>query len=295
VICHGFERNKRQRYYCKACKRTFNIRTATPFAGLKTSVSRVVQGIQALCENQGLRNASRLLLVKRRELVNWLQRAAVRCNEINDLALLKLKSFLEFDELYTYAHHKSVRHYVWTAIDAVSAFWLTAHVSLERSLEECTAFFKKFTGKALNVSGASSDGVPEYATLMNARYPSVPYAQIIKRYENKRLVEVTKKQVGPHTVAEVEWVICELGIGRELNTSAVERLNATLRSFLARLNRRTLKYSKHVGNLEALLCVFQTYYNFCLVGAFSKTTPACAAGIATQRYSLQERLTRRLV
>lgn len=294
VICYGFERNHRQRYYCKACKRTFNSRTATAFAGLKTCVSHVVRGVQALCENQGLRNASRLLEVKRRELVNWLHRAAVHCQKINEHATLKFATFLEFDELYTYAHHKSMRQYVWTAVDAVSAFWLTTHVSLARSLDECKTFFKKFAGKALNVTGASSDGVAEYVSLMNARYPSVPYAQIIKRYENKRLVEVLKKQVGPHTVADVEWVICSLGIGTELNTSAVERLNATLRSFLARLNRKTLKYSKHVGNLEALLCVFQAYYNFCLVGEYSKTTPACTAGVAKQRYSLLQTLTRRL-
>lgn len=193
---------------------------------------------------------------------------------------------------YTYAHHKSLRHYVWTAVDAVSAFWLSVHVSLERSLEEGSTFFKTFAGKALNVVGASSDGLAEYATLMHARYPSVPYAQIVKRHENNRLVEVTKKQVGSHTVADVEWVICSLKIGVELNTSAVERLNATLRSFLARLNRRTLKYSKHVRNLEALLAVFQAYYNYCLVGAFTKTTPAVTAGVATQRLTLRQLLTR---
>jgi hypothetical protein len=144
------------------------------------------------------------------------------------------------------------------------------------------------------VAGASSDGLAEYAALMSKRYPSVPFAQIVKVHEGRKLVEVKKKQCGKHTVAEVEDVIIRLGLGSELNTSAIERLNTTFRSFLACLNRRTLKYAKNDGGLEALLHAFQAYYNFCLKHETFKTTPACNAGLARKQLSLREVLLMRV-
>jgi len=295
VICWGFERNKRQRYYCKTCRKTFNSKTGTPFARLQTAIGKVVQGVQALVENQGQRNASRTLNVKRRELVNWLQRAGQHCQRVSEqLTHVTHPTFLEFDELYTFVHAKAFLHYLWTCIDAVSKTWLGFHVSFERSHDEAKTFFQTFEKRVSSVAGASSDGLSEYAALMAKRHAEVPFAQIVKRYEGKRLVEVSKKQCGQHTIADVEFVMAQLGLGAELNTSAIERLNATLRSYLARLNRKTLKYSKHVGNLRALVFVFQAYYNFCLKHEELKSTPAVATGFARRRFSLREILETRV-
>jgi len=295
VICYGFQENGLQRYICKSCKATFNTKTGTPFARLRTAIGKVVQCVTALVENQGLRNASRTFNVKRRELVNWMQRAGDHCRRVLDAKIKVTKpTFLEFDELYTYVHARAFLHYTWTCVDAVSKTWLGFHLSFERSFEEAKTFFKTFEKRVSTIAGASSDGLPQYAELMAKRHASVPFAQIVKKHEGRRLVEVIKKQVGPHTVADVEFVITKLGLGTELNTSAVERLNATLRSYLARLNRRTLKFSKHVGNLKALMFVFQAYYNFCLKQDELGTTPAVAAGVSPRLLSLRQVLTGRV-
>lgn len=263
------------------------------FAGLSTPVGKITRAVNALVESQGMRGASRTFQIKRRELGNWLTRAGSHCHAITNSMKVAHVTFLEYDELYTYVSVKSFRNYVWTCIDAVSKLWLGLHVSFERSYDVCKTFFKTFEGKVSEIAGATSDGLAEYATIMAKRFPSVPFAQIVKVYENERLVEVTKKQCGKFTVADVEFVITKLKLGSELNTSAIERLNTTLRSFLARLNRKTIKYSKLVGNLVAFLNVFQAYYNFCLVGSTTKTTPACKAGLAEKRLSLRELLTLR--
>lgn len=289
VIRWGFQRNDLQRYYCKTCGKTFNKRTNTMFARLRTRVSEIVDCVQSLLENQGHRNASRSRKRKRRELVNWLQRAGLQCKRVVEKTLKPVTPvFLEFDELYSFVYCKELECYVWTCIDAVHKTLLGFHVSFDRTLEECKAFFKTFAHRVREIAGASSDGLQEYATLMNKRYPRVPFAQIVKIHEGRKLVEVKKKQCGKHTIAEVEDVIIRLGLGCELNTSAIERLNTTLRAFLACLNRRSLKHAKNDGNLEALLHAFQAYYDLCLKHETLSVTPACSAGLTRKQYSLRE-------
>lgn len=295
VICWGFQTNKRQRYYCKACSKTFNEYTNTAIAGLHTPASQVIQAVQAVCESLGQRAAARVFKHKRREVVNWFVRSAIQAQRFIERHLKNVqKPFLEFDELYTFAVCKAFRVYVWTATDAVSKVLLAVHTSIERTTEEAKRVFQTVGQRVVDPVGASSDGLQEYATLMHARYPEVPYAQIIKTYENHRLVSVEKKQVSKHTVADVEFVMSKLGLGAELNTSAIERLNATLRCFLACLNRKTLKFSKHTGHLDALLSLFQAYYTFCLRHEELKTTPAVAAGVCSRPLSLRQVLVARL-
>lgn len=295
VICWGYQPNRRQRYKCKKCYKTFNKRTGTPFAGLHTPISKVVQCVQAQCENTGQRGASRVFSFKRRELVNWLQRSAVQCQRFCEKLLKPVSpTFLELDELYTRIHSKYFQHYLWTSVEACHKLFLGFHVSFERSLQECKKFFHTFLHRVNEVAGATSDGLSEYATLMQKYFPETPFAQIVKVYQNNRLVEVKKKQCGKHTVASVEYVIASLGLGSELNTSAVERFNGTLRNFLGCLNRKTLKYPKDVGNFEARLHVFQAYYNFCLKHEELRTSPAHSAGLTTKRLTLREVLTLRV-
>ncbi len=295
VICWGLQTNHLQRYRCKKCRHTFNKRTGKFNAKLRTPLKEVTRCVASLCDGQGQRACSRTSQHKRSTLVNWLQRAALQCSKVNEKLLKPVSpTFLELDELYTYVYTKQFRHYLWTSVDAFNKLWLGFHISFERSLEECKEFFKTFLHRVKEVAGATSDGLSEYATLMQKYFSKVPFAQIVKRYEGRKLVEVVKKQCGKHTVASVEFVIASLGLGSELNTSAVERFNATLRSYLARLNRKTLKFSKDKGNFVALLHVFQSYYNLCLRHNELRTSPAHYAGLVKKRLNLREVLTLRV-
>jgi hypothetical protein len=68
------------------------------------------------------------------------------------------------------------------------------------------------------------------------------------------------------------------------------RSNKTLRMQIRRLTRLTDGHSKKWENHEAALGLFFAYYNFCRVHSTIKTTPAEAAGIAVETWSLQRLL-----
>ncbi len=71
-------------------------------------------------------------------------------------------------------------------------------------------------------------------------WPGLMMAQVIKRKAKGRLVEV-ERRVLRGQLAEMEFQIGASGGGYSINTSYIERLNATFRQKLAVLARRTRK------------------------------------------------------
>ncbi len=64
-----------------------------------------------------------------------------------------------------------------------------------------------------------------------------------------------------------------------VSTSYVERLNATTRLHIKRLNRLTLAFSKKLENFEAAVALHFAYYNFVRRHNTIRCTPAMAAGV----------------
>ena len=83
-------------------------------------------------------------------------------------------------------------------------------------------------------------------------------------------------------------------LARTICTSHVERLNATQRVFLKRLNRLTLCFSKKLKNLEAAFAMFAAYYNYVWQtrkpgkSGCKRPTAAMMAGIAGHVWSFDE-------
>jgi len=63
------------------------------------------------------------------------------------------------------------------------------------------------------------------------------------------------------------------------STSYVERLNGTTRLHMRRLTRLTYAFSKKLENFEAAVALHFAYYNFVKRHNTLRATPAMAAGI----------------
>jgi hypothetical protein len=82
--------------------------------------------------------------------------------------------------------------------------------------------------------------------------PELRYAQVVKRREGRKLVEVLRKVVygNPDQIPE-----------NAISTSLLERQNLTIRQDNARLTRKTLAFSKDQDDLRAQLALYIAYAN----------------------------------
>src|SRR5439155_17146464 len=75
----------------------------------------------------------------------------------------------------------------------------------------------------------------------------------------------------------------------KISTSHIERLNLGMRMSMRRYTRLTNAFSKKVENLTAAVSLHFMHYNFCRVhGSLDGKTPAMAAGVTDQVWSLDE-------
>ena len=123
---------------------------------------------------------------------------------------------------------------------------------------------------------------------------NVCIAQVVKRYAQRRVVEVERRIVDG-TPARVETLRRRSqGLG-VINTAYIERLNATFRERLASLTRRGRALARRTLTLQHGMYLIGTVYNFCtphasLAHAGGGTTPAMAAGITDHCWTVQELL-----
>ena len=117
--------------------------------------------------------------------------------------------------------------------------------------------------------------------------------QVVKRYERRRVKGVE------HRLIEGFNNLKKRLIGRSqtghgvLNTAYIERLNATFRSHMSGLVRRTRSLWRKQEMVEAGMHLFGCIYNFCLPHASLRLadgtarTPAMAAGLTDQVWTIE--------
>ena len=71
-------------------------------------------------------------------------------------------------------------------------------------------------------------------------------------------------------------------------TSHVERRNLTMRTFLRRMTRLCLGFSKKLENLKAAVALYFAWYNFVRVHGSLRVTPAMEAGLTDHVWTITE-------
>jgi IS1 family transposase len=191
-----------------------------------------------------------------------------------------------------------------------------------RSIENAGAvvadFHRRTEGRVMNLM--TTDGYPAYETAIlhtygetitpsptgkpgrpEDPYKAVPkgvnYATVEKRREKGRVVEI-RCRIAFGTVAAVLAALGRSKVSRSINTSFVERHNATDRHRNARKGRKTYRFSKDWRQHEAMTYFTMYTYNFCWPvrtlrtrgedGLWRERTPALAAGLTDHVWSLSE-------
>ena len=126
------------------------------------------------------------------------------------------------------------------------------------------------------------------------------YATVEKRREKGRMVEIVTRVVFG-TMAAVQAALARSKVSRSINTSFLERQNATDRHHNARKVRKTYTFSKDWRVHEAMTYFTMSSYNFCWPvrmlrerdgqGRWRPKTPAMAAGLADHVWTMREWIT----
>ena len=117
----------------------------------------------------------------------------------------------------------------------------------------------------------------------------VNHGMVVKNFNNPSVAE-RRRYSPPAIIAIKTKQNSGSSHNGQITTSHVERHNLTVRMQNRRFTRLTNAFSKKWENHEAMFALFAAWYNFCRVHMTLKTTPAVAAGLAKEPWTLERLL-----
>lgn len=212
---------------------------------------------------------------------------------------------VQADELYTKTQAGAV--WIATAMTVFSRLWIWATVGWQRDEQLITPVVEQVRAAAEPGRPIlwAVDGFRAYpqAILKVFRDPlrtgkkgrprllvweDLHIVQVVKQRVGKRLISITRRLAyGCLERAEELMQASQVLLG-SINTAYIERLNATLRTWLPPLVRRTRTPSGSRERLEAAVFWTGCVYNFCHIHATLEGTPAMAADLTDHVWSIDE-------
>jgi IS1 family transposase len=160
-----------------------------------------------------------------------------------------------------------------------------------RSADDTHVFARKLAVAASGPFQITTDGFKPYQTAIPQNFPGADFATLVKTY-------ATKGDEHRYSPGEGNRTIVTPGCGSpdpaRVCTSYVERGNLTVRMQDRRMTRLTNGFSKKWGNHRASMALHFVWFNYCRPHitlskeAGRPTTPAMAAGLETQPWTLRE-------
>jgi transposase-like protein len=306
----GVHSRTERRYKCHHCGKTFAETVGTPLYGLKHPLQVVVTVLTLLAYGCPIPAIVAAFTLDERTVADWHQKAGQHAKQVQEQVVCQGQVELgqvQGDELYV----KTQRGTVWmaTAMCVFSRLFVWGAVAPARDTT-------LITGVVQHVRAAARIGQPilwavdgfaawtsairlvfrdPVRTGKRGRPPLVVWAelhivQVIKRHTGRKLTAVERRLAhGCLRCAETIMQATQVGLG-VINTAYIERLNATFRTWLPALTRRSRTPAREVAHLEAAMFWLGAVYNFCRVHTTLQGTPAMAADLTEHVWSVDELL-----
>jgi transposase-like protein len=277
IIIHS---RKPERYQCKVCEQTFSSKVGTPFHRLHSSpelVTCVMTLIAFGCPVQAIVAAFDL---DERTVMAWQHRAGEHCQQVHTHLVQRPRDLMhvQLDEIRVKAQGMVL--WLAMAIMVSTRLWLGGVVSQHRDeglIDEIVQFMRKAAlARPLLIC---VDGLRSYIQAIQTAFrsplpartkgrrrmiawPDIHIGRVIKQYLGKRVVDVIRCMAQGSQSGAMALLANSRG-GTKLNTAYIERLNATFRSRLASLARRSRALLKNPETLTPLVYLIGSVYNFC--------------------------------
>lgn len=300
----------RDRWRCRTCKKTFSARQGTPFYGLKTDPTTVLLVLTLLSHACPLQAIVEAFGFDERTVRDWQQRAGRHSETVHTALVTKQPMDLvqvQADEVRVKIQKRQV---LWMAMALCvpTRLWLGGVISrhrdkhllraLARLVKACAAF-----APILLVSDGWRGYVDTWQKAFRTPlhtgkrghprllcWPSVVIGQMVKIYQSGRVVGIEQRLVQ----GSLEQLLVLLPEVCKISTAYIERLNATFRSRLCCLCRRSRALARLPETVSCGMYLVGCLYNFCTphhsLSEGVPTTPAMAAGLTDRVWSVRELL-----
>ena len=302
---------QRQRYRCKMCRQTFTARTGTMLEGLRKPVELVVIVVGLLSYGCPLQAIVHVFGLDERTVAAWRDRAGQQCQRVQHAIVQQGQltlTHVQADEIRI----RGKKGVLWMglAMEVSSRLWLAGVVQHSRDRVLADRLLQMVRRCACGASQllVCVDGWASYpqailrafpqqvkAGIQAGRaqmqvWPQLIIGQVIKTQKKYRLVSVK------HTLLRGD----EQGLkacleqskgGTQINTAYIERFNGTIRERLASLTRKCRHANLHLEPFQWGMYLIGCTYNLCWSHHQLEQTPAMAAGLTDDAWSLQQVLT----
>ncbi len=299
-----------RRYKCHGCGKTFAETVGTPLYGLKHPAWLVVVVLTLLAFGCPIPAIVAAFGLDARTVTDWQQKAGGHAKAIQEQVVCQGQVDLgqvQGDELYV----KTQAGTVWmaTAMRVCSRLFLWGAVARQRDTTVILQVVQHVRAAAQLGQPIlwAVDGFAAWArailqvfrdplrTGKRGRPPLVVWSdlhivQVVKQYASHRLVGIQRRLAyGCLPSAETIMQITQVNLG-VINTAYIERLNATFRTWLPALTRRSRTLARQAAHLEGAMFWMGVVYNFCRVHTTLNGTPAMAADLTDHVWSVDELL-----
>jgi IS1 family transposase len=257
--------------------------------------------VAALAEGSSIRSIERMTGIHRDTIMRLGVRVGQGCTAMMDQTMRDLPcNRLELDEIWGFVGKKE-NHvqkgddpqvgnvWTWCAIDAETKLVPAFHVG-DRGRAAAHAFVSDIASRMRNRVQISTDGLGDYISAIEDAFGAdVDYAQIVKTYGREESTD-NRRYSAPEFVSSEKKIVTGSPDVKLISTSYIERLNATTRLHMRRLTRLTLAFSKKRENFAAAVGLHFAYYNFVRRHNTLRCTPAMAAGVSRDFWSVGDLL-----
>ncbi len=321
----GIHSQKERRYCCTTCDKTFAATRGTAFYRLHHPMEVMVLVVTLVCHGCPTRAIVAAFGLDERTVAAWLHRTGAHAARVHaaevETGRVELGQ-VQADEICV----KVCKGRVWQAMALAvpSRLWLGGDLSSTRDGALVTATLRRVAACAVSTALLLCvDGFAAYVGAVRTVFrvavrtgrPGRPrlvlpetilLAQVVKSHQGRRLVDVTRRVVFGTAEAVADAIARTKG-GTQINTSSIERLNATFRAALAPLTRRGRRLAHGAALLTSGLWLVGTAYNFCwpheslrvrTIGGgpkWQQRTPAMAAGLTDHIWTMEEMLRYRVL
>jgi len=314
------------RFRCIACGRTFSATTGTPFFGLKKEAELYEKVITLLTWGCPIQAIVQTYGLDERTVAAWRDKAGKHCQTIHQATVVQGQ--LDLHQVQADEIRVKGRAWVgWLAMGIMvsTRLWLGGVVSPKRDkhlirelmvmIAACShlfaivlvvtdgfAAYPKATMAAFRTKLPRTKGQRGRSRI--ATWPGLMIGQVVKHVKAKHVVEVTRHILLGEIDDVVECIAQSCNGGKEeLNTSYIERINATFRQRLGILCRRSRAAAHKLENVQWAMWLCGTTYNFCQfhhslrrlswrdgTKRWAEFTPAMASGLTDHLWSVGELL-----